>query len=329
MTNVDEFLKNLGKPDGDKSEQKWYEIIKPTTVNIILGKKGMGKSTLGYFLLETIERHYGLLPVVVNLPRDKQKLLPASFVIKSLDEIKHIENSIVLIDEGTTMLPAGQAKLEEIVKGFQALSRQRNQIIIFIFHSSSDVGSRILRGVDTILLKEPSQRQIQHGSKDSWWYALLLEARDKFKTIADMKEDKRKYTYIDCEEPEFRGLVANSTPSFWSEELSCAWAGTQVARESQLGYNMSMGHSPSPQRRRWVTAPGEIEPIPEAFGIGAEYGPNGTIVGFRIADPEGNVIRKRTSIVEEIHRQYPEVDIGKLENSAISYYDYYAELELK
>ena len=204
----------------------WCQFIRPATVNIILGKKRKGKSALAYFLLESASKRYGLQPVVVNLPIEKRNLLPENYSIVTLEEARHIGKSVTLIDEGTTMLPAGQAKLEEMVKGFQALSGQRNQLIILIFHASADVGSRILRGVDAILLKEPSKRQIQHGSKDSWWHDLLLEARHKFKAIAKKGGDVREYTYIDSEEPEFRGLLSNPLCSFWSEELSCAWAGT-------------------------------------------------------------------------------------------------------
>lgn len=244
--DINKFLKKENtepEPEpGLEDISKWCELVTPSTVNIILGRKGAGKSALGYFLLENIGRHYNLCPFVVNLPNTKEMLLPSSFAVTNLEQVKTIMNSIILIDEGTTMLPAGRAKLEEMIKGFQALSRQRNQVIIFIFHASSDVGSRILRGVDAVLLKEPSKRQIQHGSKDNWWHDLLLESKEKFKTLADIGEDKRKYTYVDCDEPEFRALLPNSLCSFWSEELSCAYAGVierqgdnlTVARQQKL-----------------------------------------------------------------------------------------------
>lgn len=325
---IDDILKNFGEPSEEPKDpegeisQRWHDLIKPTTVNIILGRKGTGKSALGYYLLETVGREHSLLPIVVNLPKAKQELLPNSFRIKSLEEVKRAPNSIVLIDEGTTTLPAGQAKLEEMIKGFQALSRQRNQIIIFIFHASSDVGSRILRGVDTILLKEPSKRQIQHGSKDNWWHDLLLEAKGKFKTVADMGEDKRKYTYVDCEEPELRILLVNPLCSFWTEELSCAWAGTEIEKGVNL---FGMGHSPTPQRRKWVAVgeaapPAEfsIEPITEA----------GIIVGFTIYDPTGSTIRHRGDIVELIHKQFPGVSKEEVESARIGYEDYIAHIRL-
>lgn len=220
---ADEFLKKLGMK-GEQPKDAWLDLIRPTTVSLILGCKGAGKSGLGYFLLDKLSKAHSLLPIAVNLPREKQYLLPADYAIKTLEELKHTQDAIALIDEGTTMLPAGQRKLEEMVKSFVALSRQRHQIIIFIFHASSDVGSRILRGVDAILLKEPSLRQIQYGSKDAFCRALLTEGKERFKSLTDMGEDTRKYTYVDCEKPPYRGMVKNDLPEYWSEELSEAWA---------------------------------------------------------------------------------------------------------
>jgi len=57
-------------------------------------------------------------------------------------------DGVILIDEGTTTIPAG-AKLEKMVKGYVALSQQRNQIILFIFHASSDVEDTAGHGCHT------------------------------------------------------------------------------------------------------------------------------------------------------------------------------------
>lgn len=223
--DVTEFLKKLGMQEEKQEAVKWHEIVRPETVCIILGRKGFGKSALGYWLCDDASKRHQLLPVVINLPRERQKLLPSSFVIKGLDDVPRLSDAAIIIDEGTTMLPAGQKKLEEMVKGYVALSRQRNQLILFIFHSSADVGSRILRGVDAILLKEPSQRQIQHGSKDNWWRELLTEAKERFEALEDMGVNPKEYTYVDSEEPEFRGILNNPLATFWSDDLSKAWAG--------------------------------------------------------------------------------------------------------
>ena len=235
--DVSEFLKKMGMKE-EKEEQtvKWHEVVKPESVSIILGRKGFGKSALAYWLCDDNAKRHNLLPVVINLPRERQRLLPDSFVIRRLEDIPRLSDAAIIIDEGTTMLPAGEKKLEDMVKAYVALSRQRNQLILFIFHSSSDVGSRILRGVDAILLKEPSQRQIQHGSKDSWWRELLVEAKERFEALQDMSKNPKEFTYVDSEEPEFRGMLRNPLPDFWSEELSKAWAGVNNLEPDLFGY---------------------------------------------------------------------------------------------
>lgn len=245
---VDEFLNSLGT-GGDKDSEKpaWEDLLRPSQVGLILGNVGSGKSGLAYYLLEHLSTKYELLPVVVNLPREKRDLVPENWIIKTLEDIQHTENACVLIDEGTTALPAG-SKVEEMVKAFSSLARQRNQIILFIFHSSSDAGSRILRGVHTLMFKEPSQRQIEWGSKDNWIRGLLTEAKEKFRAIAELGGDAREFTFVDCEKPEFRGMVRNPLCTFWTDDLSKAWSGVDTFTGGDKGKQLGFSNPPQPAR---------------------------------------------------------------------------------
>lgn len=220
----------------ERSQPTWLEIIRPPKVIIILGYVGKGKSACAYYLAELSIKEYNLGGIVVNLPIDKAGLLPASFQVKNLKEVDQCEDSVIIIDEGTTKLPAGN-KLEELVKGYSSLCRQRNQVIILIFHSSRDVGSRILRGVGPILIKEPSRRQIQYGSKDSLMKTLLETAKKRFQKIKKRGDDIREYVFVDCEEPDFQGMMQNGLPSFWSEDLSKAWRGTNSPQADNFEYS--------------------------------------------------------------------------------------------
>jgi len=205
---------------------QWSDLIRLSTVNLIVGYKGMGKSGLAYYLLESIAPKYNLLPIVVNFPREKQALLPQNYIIAELEDALTTENAMILVDEGTTQLPAG-GKLEEFIKACSSLSRQKDQIFLFIFHASRDVGSRILRGTDVLMIKEPSKRQIEQGSKDKWFRELLVKAK---REIRAQKSERRALTYVDSEEPEFSGIMNNTLPKFWSEDLSKAWRGVTLAR---------------------------------------------------------------------------------------------------
>ena len=140
-------------------------------------------------------------------------------------------NAVILVDEGTTKLPAGDT-LEEFVKACSSLSRQRNQLVIFIFHTSRDVGSKALRGMDAMICKEPTQRQIRYGSKDPWFKSLLEQALAAFRAIP--MSERPKHAFVDSEKPDYRGMLENSLPSFWSDELSTVWANADSDSDSKL-----------------------------------------------------------------------------------------------
>lgn len=220
---------------------RWEDIIRLSTVNVIVGYKGMGKSGLGYHLLERVAPIHKLLPVVVNFPREKQGLLPPNYVIAPLSQALTTENAMILVDEGTTQLPAGGV-LEEFIKACSSLTRQKDQIIVFIFHASRDIGSRILRGIDALMIKEPSKRQIEQGSKDKWFRALLVKAKQE---IRAQKGEKRSFTYVDSEEPEFSGLMENPLPSFWSDDLSKAWRGVSMTRPDRTVFDLLADELPA------------------------------------------------------------------------------------
>ena len=229
---VEEFLSAIGgggPPEGPPEARPpaWEDLLRPSLAALILGRRGSGKSALAYFLAERLARAHGLLPAVVNFPRERASLLPRDWVVVPLREVYTLEDAVVLVDEGTWQVPAG-AKIEEVVRGFVSLARQRNQVIIFVFHAAADVGSRILRGADLLVFKEPSHRQILFGSKDRWMRRLLEEAKERFRVLRESGADVREWAYVDSEQPEYRGLLRNPLPTFWSEDLSRPWAGVDT-----------------------------------------------------------------------------------------------------
>ncbi len=202
------------------------DLIKLPSVNMIFGDVGQGKSGLAYEIMEKLSTKHDLLPVVINLPEDKRSLLPPNYIVTDLDGLNSLENCIVLIDEGTTNIPAGSKDLEEMIKGFNSLVRQRNQIIVFIFHSSSDAGSRVLRGINgALIFKKPNRRQIQWGSKDKVMFGLMTESLENCKALEAIGENSQEWALVDNLDPDYHGMARNGLPSYWSDDLSKAWKG--------------------------------------------------------------------------------------------------------
>jgi hypothetical protein len=68
------------------------------------------------------------------------------------------------------------------------------------------------------------------------------------------------------------------------------------------------------------------EAVPEAFVILPHY-EKGIVIGFTVLDP-GDTIRGRGRLVAAIHKEYPGVSIGELDNARISYNEYHADVVL-
>jgi len=328
--DVSQFLKKMGmRDDQQATSNQWDRVIQPNSSYLIVGDVGTGKSALAYWLLETFSQKYNLLPAVVGLPREKQELLPSDFIVKdSPAECTELENSIVFIDEADLQLPIEDTKAREYVVNFLSLPRHRKQIFLLAFHFPRLVLGRYLPFFSAFLLKRPPYLIEFAGKRQNDTLTQMMRRADERFSELPGEEDVVKHTYVVAPRIRWQGMLQNPLCSFWEQGLSEVWAGTKIGKDHQMKYNGFMGHSPSPERRRWITAPEEIEPRPGVFAILPEYS-EGILVAFKVQDPECDVIRHRPKLVAEIHKQYPAVSIDELDNAGISYFDYHAIVRLK
>lgn len=323
MDNVSEFLKGLGMDNQSKSD-KWAEIIKPSQSYLIVGDVGTGKSGLAYWLLERFSKEYSLIPASVGIPRDKKELLPETFVTPDLDDIASLEDAIIFLDEAELQLPLEDTKTRQTVVNFLGLPRQRNQILLLSFHFPRLVLGRYLPYFSAFLIKRPPYLMEFAGKRQGdELTSMMKKAEERFAELTP--GDIVKNTYVIAPRIRWQGVLQNPLASFWTDSLSKVWSGVDSTSQGIKYKGGKMGHSP--QRKRWVTE-FEIEPRPEAFSIQPIY-EAGSLIGFNILDPEGDVIRKRANIVTLIHREHPQIDMPRLENAAISYFDYSVEVILK
>lgn len=325
--DIAKFLQHFGgKEEGSPGESQWDRVIQPHSSYLILGDVGTGKSGLAHWLLEKYSKKYDLLPGVVGLPRAKQDLIPSDFiVVDDPRECKRHENAILFIDEADLQLPMDAIKQKQYVVNFLSLPRQRHQIFLLAFHFPRLVMGTYLPFFRAFLLKRPPYLKEFAGKDQSKIISEMMDkAEERFAELPSEDLVVRN-TYVVAPRIRWQGMLENPLPSFWSQDLSEVWAGTEIEKGINL---FDMGSAPSPQRRRWVTAPEEIEARPGEFGIEPIY-EGGIIVGFTVLDPEGSVIRKRAAIVKLLHAEYPGVSIAELEDSAISYFDYRVDVDLR
>ena len=205
--------KIFAEPDSD-----WRRRIMHLSVILVLGKRGSGKSVLGYRLLELFR--YTASPYVIGVPASARSLLPDWIgVAPSLDEVPR--QAFALVDEAYLAYHARGSALRESRAMSQAinLSRQREQSIIFVSQEARQVDRNIVSSANVVVFKEPSILQLEFERPE------LAKIAAAAKTAMDViARDRRRWSYVHAPEADFVGLMENQLPSFWKPSLTKLFA---------------------------------------------------------------------------------------------------------
>ncbi|QLJ53254.1 MAG: hypothetical protein Sv326_1079 [Candidatus Fermentimicrarchaeum limneticum] len=180
-----------------------------STVGLILGARGSGKSALGMRILENVHAKSGRAVCAMGFAEDK---LPGW--VKAVRRIEEVKNgSFVLVDEGGVLFSSrdSMSDANKLLSALLVVARHKDLSILFISQNSANLDVNAIRQADYLLLKKSS----------------LLQKDFERKRIRDIYEEAERslgkdagaeatYVYSD----ELRGVVENGLPSFWSEGVS-------------------------------------------------------------------------------------------------------------
>jgi hypothetical protein len=188
-----------------------YLMNSKSTIGIVLGARGSGKSAVGMRLLENVHAKTGRKVEAMGfLPQSLPKW------IKCVNKIEEIENnSFVLVDEGGILFSSRQSLSDanKILSELLLVSRHKDLSILFISQNSSNLDVNAIRQADYLLLRRSSLLQKDFERRKI--QQVYEGASGLFEKYADRKNEI-SYIYSD----DFRGIVANKLPSFWSESAS-------------------------------------------------------------------------------------------------------------
>lgn len=187
---------------------EFERLFERSTIGIILGARGTGKTALGLRILENVAP---LRPCVAmgfekaSLPR----------WIEPAGSIEDVPNgSCVLIDEGGILFGsrASMSEANKLLSEFILVSRHKDLAIVFISQNSSNLEVNVLRQADYLLLKPASLLQLDFERKIvEKVYRSAKKGFEKHKGV-----DGLIYVYSDA----FTGFARNELPSFWDHGLS-------------------------------------------------------------------------------------------------------------
>jgi len=139
------------------------------------------------------------------------------------------EDSAIFVDEAAMGFYSRDSmrKVNKLMNTLLSVSRQRNQTILFCSHTLRKLDVGIVMDADAILLKEPSKLHANFERKEI--RDLTEEAWRKFDGVDDSVGRKRRVVVFSHD---FWGeVLENPLPSFWSEELSRAFATIPLEEE--------------------------------------------------------------------------------------------------
>ena len=207
---------------------EWRRVIIHPSIVLILGKRGSGKSALGYRLLEVF-RH-ALRTYVLGAPKGGQRLLPGWMgIAEDLEMIP--QKSMVLVDEAYLRYHARENLAAESRKMSRVLnlSRQRQQTLIFISQEARQIDKNIGSSANVVIFKDLGMLQLQFDRRE-----LTKIACQAKEALALAEGDKRRWSYVFSPDANFAGLLENGQPSFWSRGLSCLYASSSSLSGSRI-----------------------------------------------------------------------------------------------
>jgi len=204
-------LEVLNKISGDYSisEKRLHE---DSIIALIFGKRGSGKSALGFRLLENIHHKTNRRCFVLGV--DEQSSMPEW--INPIEKIEDApQNSAVLVDEGAVSFNSRESMSKENkgLAGILAIARHKNLTVLFITQNTGMIDRNVLKLSDVLLVKQGSLLQLEMERPEIRKF--YEKAESLFKKL---EGDKRQYVYLI--DSDFEGALAHTLPSFWTESLS-------------------------------------------------------------------------------------------------------------
>jgi hypothetical protein len=201
-----------------ENDGRWREVVTHPSVVLIVGRRGSGKSALGYRLLELFR--YKADTYVVGVPKSASSLLPEWIgLVSSLQEVP--SRAVALVDEAYLRYHARGSMAQESKAMSQLIniSRQKEQTIVFVTQEARQVDRNIASSADVVAFKDLGMLQLEFDRPEL--NKLAAQAKAAFETV---KGNKRQWSFVHAPDTSFTGLLENSLPAFWSDGLSHAFA---------------------------------------------------------------------------------------------------------
>ncbi len=214
-------LREVESASGSIEDFEDFLYENKSSIGIVIGARGSGKSVLGMRVLENAASK-GRNVAAIGFD---EAALPTWIKVVKASEFASVANgSFLLVDEGGVSFSSrdSMSNANKLLSDLLFVSRHKDLSVLFISQNSASLEVNALRQADYLLFKKPSllQRDFERKRVNEIYDA----ASAGFKKHGAAHGKKLFYCYADA----FVGFAANEAPSFWSERASKSFAKQKI-----------------------------------------------------------------------------------------------------
>jgi hypothetical protein len=204
-------LRPVAVVSGSAEKFEEWLLNSKSTVGLIIGARGSGKSALGLRILENIHAKTKRRVCAIGFGEGS---LPGW--VKVVTDVNEVRNgSFVLVDEGGIIFSSRESMSDanKLLSNLLIIARHKDLSILFISQNSANLEVNVIRQADYLMLRKPSLLQKDFERKK---IREIYETAERSFRESRVNAGKATFIYSD----EFQGIVENELPSFWSEGVS-------------------------------------------------------------------------------------------------------------
>jgi len=188
---------------------------------IIVGKKRVGKTLLGWLLALKFAKHSRAIYVYRFPKPELLKTLPFKVTnIIETSQITNLTNAILLVDEAHRVFPVSEKRVNGQFRDILSTSGQSNLCVVLICHNSYFINRSLFSFIDIKCIKETNEGhwELERPYMKKLYQDILIKGKNKF--------------YLDSEE--VKGIQTYGCPDWYTNEMSKCYARTKAEEEEDF-----------------------------------------------------------------------------------------------
>lgn len=195
----------------NKSMPNEFKIYTEPNNFLVIGKKGSGKTALGFKLLEDISLFRKAYVFRFPMPKLLKKLPFECENITSMKQLGNLTDGVCLIDEAHRYFDVLNKSVNEELKELLANSRQNNVSFVFVTHNSYFITRGIFSYIDARIIKEVNEGhwETDRPHMKKLYSKINIDKPGDYFIDSDYMRGKKKFELMNWYDKEFTTAYKN------------------------------------------------------------------------------------------------------------------------